>query len=133
MFRCENRGCNKLTQPRQPVNMVVLETRPQVYENKIRRGKHKGKMKRTSGTEIVKEIKVCPKCYEAMTGNQAQKARPVSKPTIVDSRPRFKDRPPRNKKWQNPRRKKKGVQAKSTKQTEKKKPIVEVIKAPVKQ
>lgn len=130
MFKCENSSCklkNNLVPPRQPINTIVVEKRPHIYENKIRRGKHKGKMKRTEGWEIAKEIQVCPECYEKLTGEAGIKARPDPKPPkISSSRPRFKDRPPK-KKWQNPR-KKKGMKAKnSTPPPEKKKPVVEVI------
>ena len=125
MYRCENKGCRKLVPIRTPQSKIVTDTRPQVYENKIKRGKQKGKIKRTEGHEIVKEINVCPKCYSDLTGKVAPVPRPSKKPEIIDTR-RFrsaKDRPYRKKNWKNP----KTAKGHGDKQTAKKGPIVEKI------
>lgn len=124
MYRCENKSCRKLVPIRTPQSKVVTETRSQVYENKIKRGKNKGKMKKTEGTEIVKEISVCPKCFSNFTGEVAPTPRPARRPEIVETK-RFgsaKDRPYKKKNWKNPRTRSDGSKLPS-----KKKPVVEVI------
>jgi len=124
MYKCESKGCKRLVPSRTPQSKIVTETRRQVYENKIKRGREKGKFKRTEGSEIVREISVCPKCYSDLTGKIAPAPRPATKAKVVDTR-RFKsakDRPYKKKKWKNPRTK-----VEHSDKAKKKGPIVEVI------
>lgn len=69
MFRCEL--CNQTSQCRKKTNKYVVQQRPKTYINDVL--DHKGKprydrqgnklTKTSEGIEIVKEIKVCEKCY----------------------------------------------------------------------
>jgi hypothetical protein len=104
MFRCQNQGCKTVTPPRQPENKITLETRPKTYENKIKRGKQKGTILITHGSEIIKEISVCPSCFSQLTGLKPKEARPEpQKPRRKLSKPSFrKDK----KQWTNPRNRK---------------------------
>lgn len=105
MFRCENKGCGKAVPPRTPINFVTTEEREQTYENPVyRKGKTTKRNQFTRGTEIVKQIKVCPKCFERITGEKAQVARPASRSTASE-RSSFQDRRPHKKPWKNPKNK----------------------------
>lgn len=116
MFKCENKECNKTVPPNQPENHIIIETRDRTYENPVyKNGKPSSKVQFTQGTEIVEEIRTCPKCFTKITGNIPlkaipQKAQVVTKSTFKDERPR--------KKWKNPRPKK----------DTRKKPVVEYVK-----
>lgn len=126
MFRCENENCGALTSLRQPENKVVLETRQKTYENKIRRGKQKGTILTTHGSEIVKEIRVCPQCFVVLTGLKPKEAREAPTPP-----PRKKPRPSFKKKgrkqWTNPRDRKGNKSRPKKEMKEKKAPVVEVV------
>lgn len=117
MFKCEMQKCGVVTQPRQPANRIIVQTRKTRYENMIHRGPHKGEMLVTEGTEIVKEIKVCPTCYEIFTGNKPAIPLPSNRTTIdpnVTKRHRkYSERD--NRPRQNPR------------QNQQRKPVVEVV------
>lgn len=138
MFRCENEHCGIVVHPRQPVNRIVLERRERTYEVVRKRGKNKGKVETVHGWEIVKELKVCPKCYRTLTGKAPKIVEEVKKPQFENKpRRKFDKKFDKNKKkpWQNPERKKNQQQTKNTskrntdkKDTPKRKtPIVEVI------
>ncbi len=121
MFVCQSNDCRATVPSRTPENRIVLETRYQVYSNKIITGKEKGNFKRTEGTEIVRQVSVCPGCYKKITGETPAATRPAPAPFIIeDLTPR---RPHKKNQWKNPRRQGKYAD----KQTERKKPIVEVI------
>lgn len=122
MFLCESEDCGVTVPQRTPENKVVLKTRHQVYSNEILKGKERGKYKRTEGTEIIREISVCPGCYKELTGEAPAAARPAKPPTITEDLTPAR-RPYKKKPWKNPRRKGKHAD----KQTERKKPIVEVV------
>lgn len=70
MFRCENKKCNKVCEPRQPQHTVVVQTRDKQYQRKIYKHGKVVHVEDTYGTEIVKELKVCPECYQQMTGEE---------------------------------------------------------------
>ena len=138
MFRCELDGCNRVTEPGQPVNKIVTEWRQMTYEHKVKRGKHRGEIYTTTGREIAQEIKVCPECYVLKTGEKpVQRHQHVRVEEEVGSvvRPkkarRFNDEgPARQKKWKNPRNNKKGKFAKkegNVPAEQKKAPVVEVV------
>ena len=107
MFRCQNEHCGALVPPRQPVNRIVTERRQQTYQKPIRKRK-RGKIIRwddVEGWEIVKEIQVCPKCFRKLTGREPRMVCEQKKPQTRKYQG-FNTRPPRRKKWQNPRAKK---------------------------
>ena len=60
MFRCHK--CNNTSEKGEKQNSIVLQTRPKTYEVK-RKIKRKLVTKTYQGSEIVKEAKVCGKCY----------------------------------------------------------------------
>lgn len=126
MFRCENANCGVVTPARQPENRIVLETRPRTYENKIKRGKQKGTILTTHGSEIVKEIRVCPQCFIVLTGEKPKAAReaPVTPPR-KKSRPSFRKK--EKKQWTNPRDRKGNKNRPKKEVKEKKAPVVEVV------
>jgi hypothetical protein len=62
MFKCQK--CGKQSKTYEGQTKVVLETRPKIYENVIRRGR-KSFTVRSEGSEIVKEIAVGPCCAES--------------------------------------------------------------------
>ena len=73
MFKCQNTKCKKIggtpiTTPKQPANRIITEKRPKTYTRTIRKGKQRGFVEEIEGWEIVKEIIVCPVCYEKITG-----------------------------------------------------------------
>jgi hypothetical protein len=93
-FICGN--CATATQPRQPVNIVVLATRPQQYENFVKKkGSERGEWKYSEGTEITKEIKACPPCYSTLTGLE---------PKVIEVFKEVVAEVPREKKFVRPRR-----------------------------
>ena len=57
MFKCEI--CHKTSKSGEKQNKKVVEVRDKVYYYIDKSGKEK----QSHGTEIVKEIKVCDKCY----------------------------------------------------------------------
>jgi hypothetical protein len=145
MFKCENAGCGKLVKSGQPANRIITEKREKVYSKPIRKRKG-GRIvdyKDVFGSEIVKEIKVCPKCFRELTGTEPRMISEEKKP-IPRRYKGFNAPLPRRKKWQNPRAKKPDfgsprqdgqgsvIQQSSdtTKTTVKKskKPIVEIVK-----
>lgn len=73
MFRCERESCRKSVEPRQPQHTVVTDSREQTYERKIYKNKRLVRTEEVIGSEIVKEIKVCPSCYEEMTGEEPRR------------------------------------------------------------
>lgn len=88
MFICEK--CDEATEPRQPVNMLVVEKRKKVYESRKRiRGVWEASP--SFGEEIVKELQVCPSCYESSTGLKPKMVEQRNEETNVrrKSRPRF--------------------------------------------
>ncbi len=88
-FRCGN--CKKNTEPRQPVNTVVLVKRPQQYNNYIRGNTpDKGYWKNTVGEEIVREIRACPPCYGKLTGLEPKVALAPIQPDKVENTERPK-------------------------------------------
>ena len=58
MFKCDK--CKRITKAGEKQHKKVVETREKVYINIDKYGKEK----RTTGTEIVKEINVCERCAE---------------------------------------------------------------------
>lgn len=73
MFRCERKNCRKSVEPRQPQHTIVTETREKTYERKIYKNKRLIRTEEVIGSEIVKEIKVCPECYQKLTGEEPRK------------------------------------------------------------
>jgi len=88
------------------VNYIVTERRRKFYDKKIYKGR--GEKKRCvgveegaiEGSEIVKEIKVCPKCFLELTGLQPkmQTAAPAPRKKLQGF-----NRPPPRRKWKNPK------------------------------
>jgi len=62
MYKCDN--CGKLTQPKQSILKVVVEKRNKIYGKKF--DEVSKKYVEIKGQEIVKELNVCPKCYEKL-------------------------------------------------------------------
>lgn len=56
MFKCEL--CGKITKAGEKQHKKVVQTRNKTYINIDK----KGNEKKTTGTEIVKEIRICEKC-----------------------------------------------------------------------
>jgi len=56
MFKCEE--CGKVVGPKIRGKMKIIKTRLAIYEDE------EG-IERARGTEIVKEIRVCPECWKA--------------------------------------------------------------------
>jgi len=102
MFKCQNEFCGKIVPPRQPVNRIVTECRQKEYTNDIVKRERVVGVKESSGSEIVKEISVCPKCFSRLTGKRPKLADQRKRPD-TRKQPGFNARPPR-KKWQNPKR-----------------------------
>lgn len=106
MFKCQNEFCGKQVPPRQPVNRIVTERRNVTYEKEVvtrQRGRRKQvDIEDIPGWEIVKEISVCPQCFTKLTGKQPKLVAPQQKPQFQKARG-FNTRPPRKKKWQNPK------------------------------
>ena len=67
MFVCDK--CKEVTALMEPCNRLVVETRPKVYrvvkiiENFKDEGVKTEKVTETTGTEIVKELRLCSLCY----------------------------------------------------------------------
>lgn len=59
MFRCQK--CNTTTNPGEKETKIIIETRKVSYK-KPSYDKGKKFITTTHGTEIVREIKVCPRC-----------------------------------------------------------------------
>lgn len=57
MYKCER--CNRISNPREKANKIVVEKRQKKYEFKNNLGEI---IKTTFGWEIVKEITVCNNC-----------------------------------------------------------------------
>jgi hypothetical protein len=57
MFRCD--ACHEVTKPREKAHKFVVESRPKVYTD------WQQSRKQGRGTEIVKEINVCPACIQS--------------------------------------------------------------------
>jgi len=99
-FKCDY--CGKQVPAGQPINYVVTETRQKVYQNEIKTGKMRGTLEDSTGSEIVRQIKTCPKCYKELTGMEPRIIIPVaavSKTSKVHPNPRSK------KTWHNPQQK----------------------------
>ena len=123
MFRCQK--CDKVTEKHQPMNKAVIETRDRTYETEIKRGKMRGTMRVTKGSEIVKEISVCPDCYTSLTGLSP---RVTDVPVVVPSKPRFENKPNFRKDYQRrPWRNRNNQRNNQSPQT-RSKPIVETVK-----
>lgn len=60
MFRCDN--CKQITQKKEPQTKIVVETRPREYE--VGFDDLTGLPIMSKGSEIVKEINLCPKCVK---------------------------------------------------------------------
>ena len=65
MFKCEK--CGLQVQKKQPINWVTVKTREKTYQNLNTRSKRE-EIRYTKGFETEKEVKVCPSCYEKITG-----------------------------------------------------------------
>jgi hypothetical protein len=70
MYQCQASNCKKYTEKGQPMNKIVTEFRNKSYECTIQRGYNRGQTQMAYGTEIVKEIAVCPECFEHITGQK---------------------------------------------------------------
>ena len=57
MYRCEI--CKQVTKPGEKQNKKIIKTRDRIYHNTDKYGKEII----SEGTEIVKEINVCDKCF----------------------------------------------------------------------
>ncbi len=136
MFRCEVEICGRLSKPRQPVNKIVTETRTKFYQKVHKKGRMKGTVETIQGSEIVKELDACPKCYRKITGKDPKEFVPAPAP-VVEARPPSR-RPRRKKQWINPKvkgkksavkqhSKKHWDKTKDTQQRDKRKPEVQVI------
>ena len=58
MFKCER--CGRITNAREKQRKKVVEVRAKTYINTDKYGREQ----KTSGHEIVKELKICEKCAE---------------------------------------------------------------------
>ena len=71
MFKCDR--CDKITDVREPCHKVVVETRPKIYktikviENFKEEGVKTERVIESKGTEIVKELRLCTKCFTQPT------------------------------------------------------------------
>ena len=134
MYKCQMEICQKQVPAHYPQNKVVVEIRKKMYENivqrVIERGRKKGKIRygknvgiafHSKGTEIAKELVVCPECYQQHFGLTPASPVPVRAPTTSlrekNTRPTFKKKP-----WKNPRRKNR------TDSPPEKKPVVNYVK-----
>ena len=61
MFNCDLCGCT--SQPKEPLNLVIVETIPKTYVNMKKMGNHIEECI-TNGWEIVRQLKACIKCFE---------------------------------------------------------------------
>lgn len=77
MFRCGIKKCNKVCEPRQPQHTIVTETRNKTYERKIFRGKRMIRTDEILGSEIIREVKVCPECYKEITGEEPRRVQEI--------------------------------------------------------
>lgn len=69
MFTCQ--VCGTTTKPRQPINVVITDKRPQTYKRFFWQDDNDRRPPRwemVEGWEIVKERHVCPTCYKDLTG-----------------------------------------------------------------
>jgi len=64
MFRCQATG--KVSKPREKPIRIIVETRPQTYENKYKDEDNEWQYLRTEGSEIVREILVCKEYYDTV-------------------------------------------------------------------
>lgn len=120
MFRCENKGCHKVVERHQPVNRIVVETRPKTYVNYIKKGYNDTIKVETEGEEIAREIDVCPECFFNITGLQpARSTAPVAQPVKRKRRGMSDEQKP----WRNQKRHGK----KPKEESGRKKPIVEKV------
>jgi len=87
MFKCQVPGCNNITQLHQPVNKIIIKTRPRKYINIKKRGTLKDTVTETEGYEIVQEVNACPECYLMITGDQPVKFVQIA-PPISEDKPR---------------------------------------------
>jgi len=76
MYKCQQVDCKEFngtptTLPNQSLNRIITQKRPKTYERTIRRGRQREFIDKIQGWEIVKEISVCPTCYERLTGLKA--------------------------------------------------------------
>lgn len=56
MYKCKN--CDVISKPKEPLNLVVVQTRSTEYTNQD----EEGDTVRSSGIETIKEIGVCDEC-----------------------------------------------------------------------
>ena len=100
MFVCENDRCCRQVETRQPINYIISERRQKTYEVPVKRGRKVIGSEIIEGWEIVTELKVCPKCYQVLTGKtpkmQMKPKLQPKQPVKFDTR-----RPTRKKPWQN--------------------------------
>jgi len=123
MFKCENKYCQKQVQPGQPENRIITERRDKTYRNTYKKGRDE-RVKMTEGSEIVKEARVCPLCYQKLTGQQPNLLVPKPSRSVVPlNKDRRGGRPLRKQKWTNPRRK----HIRNDTSIPAKKPIVEIV------
>lgn len=116
MFRCQNKRCDELTTPRQPVNRVVTKRRKKTYQNKKRRGR-KWITFETEGWEIEEQIETCPKCFRQLTGQEPRIHSPEQGSILVE-RHEYRKRHFKNKKWKNPRKNKENNKFETSSPTE---------------
>jgi len=127
MFVCENERCGKQVEPRQPVNYIISERRKKTYDKPVKKGNRIIGVDLVEGWEIVKQLKVCPRCFKILTGKQPKMQ---IKPSPFQRKPaKFDTRPPRRKKWRNPKDKggSRGAGATSAQSSPKKKPVVKKV------
>ena len=99
-FRCEH--CKKQQPSGQVTNMVVTETRQRTYENELKRGKMRGTLQQSTGTEIVKQIKTCPVCYKELTGLEPRGV--IIPVTAISKTMKVHHEKREEKRWTNPHR-----------------------------
>jgi hypothetical protein len=70
-FICDS--CKKPTKPKEPCEKVVVETRHRVYRVRARDKHGLTREKEFHGEEIIREEKLCPRCFERLKGDQLKK------------------------------------------------------------
>lgn len=92
MFKCQS--CLEQIQPNQPEHHVVTERRQKTYPPLTSRD---GRTSEPHGWEIVTQIRVCPKCFELLTNEKAQRVELVQAPEF-QPKPHFQRKPQPHKK-----------------------------------
>ena len=120
-FICEHTG--EVVAPGIPEHKVVIQTRSTTYTNQVyKRGKPSKDVRIDQGEEIVKEIRVSPDAYKALTGLEPRRLPVPPKPTYSSRKKESRPVKP----WRNP--KNKGKNTKNNQTAERKKPVVHVVK-----